>query len=105
MDKKLLIEARKPFFILGNTLSPEKPIISPIEPENIKAPQGRKTPSIFMCPQLRGERTDVRTLQHKSRKLAKSIYRFFESVCKSPNFTLADLWLLYHFGDIDDWKN
>ena len=38
-DKKLLIEARKPFFILGNTLSPEKPIISPIEPEKTQAAQ------------------------------------------------------------------
>lgn len=33
-DKKLLIEARKPFFILGDTMFPDAPEIPPIEPES-----------------------------------------------------------------------
>jgi DNA invertase Pin-like site-specific DNA recombinase len=104
-DKKLLIEARKPFFILGNTLSPEKPVILPIEPEKTKAAYGQICPSLFLSPYVRGEGDDVRTLKHKSEEVAKQIYHFFRSVCKSPDFTLADWWLLYHFGNIDGWKN
>jgi hypothetical protein len=49
-DKKLFIEAKKPFFILEKTLSPEKSILSPIEPEKTKMAQGRRIPSIFMRP-------------------------------------------------------
>jgi hypothetical protein len=104
-DKKLLIEARKPFFILGNTLSSAKPVILPIEPEKTETAQWQNIPSLFLSPYLRGERDDVRTLRHKSKKVAKLIYRFFQSVCKSPGFSPADWWLLYHSGNIDDGKN
>jgi hypothetical protein len=104
-DKKLLIEARKPFFILGNMLSPEEPLISPFEPEKPKAEYGQIIPSLFLSPYVRGVGDDVRTLKHKSKKLAKQIYRFFGNVCKSPDFNLADWWLLYYFGNIDDGKN
>ena len=104
-DKKLLIEARKPFVILGNTLSPAMPVISPIEPEKTEVAQWQNVPSSVVSPYMRGERDDVRTLKYKSKKVAKLIYHFFGSVCKSPDFTLADWWLLYHFGNIDDGKN
>ncbi len=61
-DKKLLFEARKPFFILETTIYPEKPVISPIEPEKIVVTaQGRKIPSVFMRPYLLGDLDDVRT--------------------------------------------
>src|SRR5450756_1445183 len=60
-DKILLIEARKPFFILENTLTPEEPIISPIEPENIKVAQRYDTSSLLARTLMRGERDDVRT--------------------------------------------
>lgn len=40
-DKILSIEARKPFFILGNSVSDEKPETSPIEPENTGQPPMR----------------------------------------------------------------
>jgi hypothetical protein len=105
MDKKLLIEARKPFVILGNTLSYEKPVILPIEPEKTEVAQWQNIPTLFLSPYMRGEGDDVRTLKHKSEEVANQIYHFFQSVCKSPDFTLADWWLLYHFGNIDDWKN
>jgi hypothetical protein len=104
-DKKLLIEARKPFFILGNALSPEKPVILPIEPKKTEAAQWQNIPTLFLSPYVRGEGDDVRTLKHKSEEVANQIYHFFRSICKSPNFTLADWWLLYHFGNINDWKN
>lgn len=104
-DKKLLIEAKKPFFILENTLFPEKPILSPIEPEITEVPQGQNIPSIFMSLSMRGGRDDVRTLRNKSRKLARRIYRFFKTVCASPEFKLSDWFLLSHGGSMDDWKN
>ena len=104
-DKKLSIEARKPFFILENPSTLEAPIISPIEPEINKAAQGRNVPSLFMRPLLRGQRDDVRTLRHKSKRLAKAIYRFFQNECKSPSFNLADWWLLYHGNNHTDAKN
>jgi DNA invertase Pin-like site-specific DNA recombinase len=104
-DKKLLIEARKPFFILGKLLAPQKPIISPIEPEKIQAVQGWKIPSLFMRPLGRGEGDDVRTLQHRNEYLVKAIYHFFRNVCESPTFNLSDWFLLYHSGSMDDWMN
>lgn len=70
-DKKLLFEAKKPFLILENTIYPEKPIISPIEPENIVVAQRQKTPTIFMRPYLLGDLDDVRTY---SRKLSNHRY-------------------------------
>jgi DNA invertase Pin-like site-specific DNA recombinase len=77
-DKKLLIEARKPFFILGNLLAPEPPGISPIEPEIIKVTQGRKIPSLFLRPYVRGERDDVRTCLQKAERAAALIYAHFK---------------------------
>jgi len=76
-DKKLLIEARKPFVILGDALSSEAPIISPIEPEITQVIQGRNIPSIFQRPQLRGGRDDVRTSMKKAQRVAALIYAHF----------------------------
>jgi hypothetical protein len=77
-DKKLSIEARKPFFILENPPNLETPIISPIEPEITKATQGRNVPSLFMRPLLRGERDDVRTSMRKAQRVAALIYAHFK---------------------------
>ena len=55
--------------------------------------------------QSAGDLDDVRTLQHKNKYLVKSVYDYFKRVCMSPSFTLADWWLLYHHGSMDDWKN
>ena len=76
-DKKLLIEARKPFVILGDALSSEAPVISPIEPEIIQMVQERNIPSIFQRPQLRGGRDDVRTYLRKAERAAALIYAHF----------------------------
>jgi hypothetical protein len=77
MDKKLLIEARKPFFILGNTLSPETSVIPPIEPKKTKAAQGRNVPSLFIRPYMRGDRDDVRAYRCKAERAAALIYAHF----------------------------
>ena len=83
-DKKLLIEAKKPFFILGNALSPEKPVIPPIEPENNKAAQGRKVPSIFLRPYLLADLDDVRTSLRKAKRVATLIYAHFKKEFGTP---------------------
>jgi site-specific DNA recombinase len=83
-DKKLMIEAKKPFFILGNALSPEKPIIPPIEPEKTKVAQGRKIPSIFMRPYLLGDLDDVRTSMRKAERAAALIYAHFKKEFWDP---------------------
>jgi len=77
-DKKLLIKARKPFFILGNLLSSETPIISLIEPEKTKVAHGQIIPSLFLRPYLRGEGDDVRTCLHKAERAAALIYAHFK---------------------------
>ena len=104
-DKKLIIEARKPFVILGNLLAPETSVISLIEPEITKVTQGQNIPSLFLRPLWRGERDDVRTLRHRNEYLVKAIYHFFKKACASPSLKLSDWFLLYHSGSMDDWKN
>jgi DNA invertase Pin-like site-specific DNA recombinase len=84
-DKKLLIEARKPFFILGNTLSPEKPVIMPIEPEKTKVAQWQNISSLFLSPYMRGERDDVRTYMHKAERAAALIYAHFKKEFGLPD--------------------
>ena len=61
-DKKLLIEARKPFFILGNMLSPEEPEFSPIEPIKTEAAQWQNHP-IFVSSSLCAERKGFEPLR------------------------------------------
>ncbi|HAO79604.1 MAG TPA: hypothetical protein DCQ92_11635 [Verrucomicrobia subdivision 3 bacterium] len=77
-DKKLLIEARKPFLILENTRTHEMPIISPIEPKTTEVSQGRKIPSLFMRPCLLGDLDDVRTYGYKAERAAALIYAHFK---------------------------
>lgn len=104
-DKKLLIEARNPFFIMGNMLSPEADKIHAIEPKNEQTPSGQNLLSPLQRPQLRGLRDDVRTLKRRSKKLATIIYRYFQEACKSPSFKLADWWNLCRGDSMDEWKN
>jgi len=84
-DKKLLIEAKKPFFILGNTLSHEDPVISPIEPEKTKAVYGQIIPSLFLSPYVRGQGDDVRTCMRKAERAAALIYAHFKKEFGMPS--------------------
>ena len=52
-DKKLFIEAKKPFFILGEYMSVEINQNEPIEPENTGLTQERMSASAPMCPNWR----------------------------------------------------
>ena len=84
-DKTLLIEARKPFVILGNTLSSEKPVIPPIEPETTEEAQWQNIPSLFLSPYLRGEGDDVRTNLHKAERAAALIYAHYKKEFGVPD--------------------
>jgi DNA invertase Pin-like site-specific DNA recombinase len=84
-DKKLLIEARKPFVILGNTLSPAMPVISPIEPEKTEAAQWQNIPSLVFSPYMRGERDDVRTYLQKAQRAAALIYTHYKKEFGVPD--------------------
>lgn len=55
-NKILLIEARKPFGILGDTMPFEISPILPIEPEKTLGPAGQKTPSTLLRPSRRAMR-------------------------------------------------
>ena len=83
-DKKLLFEARKPFFILGNVLCPQMPTTLPIEPENTKATHGQFIPSLFLRPQMRGQGDDVRTSLRKARHAVALIYAHFKKEFEMP---------------------
>jgi DNA invertase Pin-like site-specific DNA recombinase len=84
-DKILMIEARKPFFILGNLLATETPVISPIEPEKTKVAYGQNSPSLFLRPFVRGERDDVRTYMRKAERAAALIYAHFKKEFELPD--------------------
>ena len=83
-DKKLLIEAKKPFVILGNTQDPEMPNSGPIEPEKPQPPQRRNGPTLSPRPQLRGKRDDVRTYGYKAERAAALIYAHFKKEFEFP---------------------
>jgi site-specific DNA recombinase len=103
-DKKLLFKAKKPFLILENTIYPEKPIISPIEPEKTVVTLGQKVPSIFMRPCLRGDLDDVRTNLQKAQRAAALIYTHFKK--EFENGRTPDVWFqLRHDGNMEDKRN
>ena len=83
-DRMLLIEAKKMYLHLKKALSPENPIMPPIEPEYTETASRRKIPSIFMCPQRRGDVDDVRTYLRKAERAAALIYTHFKRELELP---------------------
>jgi hypothetical protein len=77
-DKRLRIEAKKPFFILENELKAEIGVLSPIEPGKNESTLGRKTYSIFLRPSLLGGVDEVRTEMRKAQHVAALIYAHFK---------------------------
>jgi len=84
-DKKLHIEAKKPFFLIEESLSGLKPPDHRVEPEFISTPQGQKPTDASSCLSLRRGRDDVRTLEHRKKTLVKSIYTFFKRYRGTPS--------------------
>jgi len=104
-DKKLLIEARKPFLIIVESKSSSKSENQSFEPENILSTQGPSEASNASGPQRRGGRDEVRTLRRGDRHVVNTVYRFFRSVCESSSFNISDWYVLYHTHNSQYWKN
>jgi DNA invertase Pin-like site-specific DNA recombinase len=87
-DKKLLIEARKPFLILEKSHLPDEAQNEPIEPENVPQPQRQKEANASSCPRLLGDVDDVRTyertLGRQYKTLVKEVYTFLERRFSCP---------------------
>jgi site-specific DNA recombinase len=94
LDKKLLIEAKKPFVWVGDFLKAERENIGPVAPENNQVAQRRKSPVEYQYLTLLRDLKDVRTNGHKLRKLVHKVYHFFRSSksicsvegCGKPHF-------------------
>ncbi|MBI3418004.1 MAG: recombinase family protein [Verrucomicrobia bacterium] len=95
-DKILSIEARKPFFILEKSLSPDEEENEAIEPEKHGSTRRQNEHGDAVSYTGLGDSYDVRTFDHKYRKVVKSIYTFFRKECLSPCFKLSDWKALWH---------
>ena len=78
MDKKLSVEAKKPFRILGDSLSLPQPEIDPIEPKTNGLAQGLNPRINMLILQRRGLRDDVRTYHRNIAYAAAQIYAHFK---------------------------
>jgi site-specific DNA recombinase len=83
-DKKLNIEAKKPFLILEKSLSPEVGGNRGFEPENVGLEQRRNSETIPSRPSLCGGRDEVRTYGDKLRRAAALIFAHFKNELTFP---------------------
>jgi site-specific DNA recombinase len=83
-DKKLFIEAKKPFLIMEKSLPGCVHQIEPFEPEKTGLPQGRKGTSLSLRPNRCASRDDVRNYERQMRKMVASVYHFFQSADVFP---------------------
>lgn len=91
-DKKLFVEARKPFVILEESLCHPGSTNTRFEPEENGLKEGQKGAINSFHPTLRGGRDEVRTFGPKSRKLVRQVYRFFRNACLAkPSSSPLDL--------------
>jgi hypothetical protein len=77
-DKKLSIQAAKPYLLLETTLHRHECQHDPIEPENIQAPPGQNRLTAPVRPSMCGDWDDVRTYQRKAERAATLIYAHFK---------------------------
>jgi site-specific DNA recombinase len=77
-DKKLWIEARKPFFILGESMSDANPTKEPIEPKNMGLSQRQNGAYSSVCPNVLGDLHDVRAYGYRAERAAALIYAHFK---------------------------
>lgn len=83
-DKILIIEARKPFFLLQTSLSRPAGQNEPFEPEIIGLPQGQNGTFAPARPTLCGDLDDVRTYRYRARHAAALIYAHFRKEFDVP---------------------
>jgi site-specific DNA recombinase len=90
-DKKLRIEAKKPFLILETSLTANEAKGIPIEPRKIKATQGPNKRTTSGRPRRLWVVDDDRTLELKNESIVAEIYRFFQSSKISPGDFFPEL--------------
>jgi hypothetical protein len=95
-DQKLCIVAKKPFFILEQSLSTDGDENEPIEPKNVKETKRQKEATPPFRPTLLGGGHDVRTFPPNPQELVASIYHFFQRECGLDSFKLSDWKGLLH---------
>jgi hypothetical protein len=78
-NKKLCIEAKKPFFILEKSISGIEHANQAIEPKNIYISPQQNDYKLSPGPNVLGGLDDVRNYGSVERFLVKSIYHFFRS--------------------------
>jgi len=83
-DKKLSIEAKKPFSFFDESTNGSNEEFTPIEPENNGLPQRRKEACVSFRPRLLGDSDDVRTYSRKLPQWARSVYQFFKKRSSCP---------------------
>ena len=76
-DKRLIIEAKKPFFIIETSLADGTSETESIEPETTGTTQGQKASLGALCPRGLGDLNDVRTWQRKMQRIAALVYTHF----------------------------
>jgi len=76
-DKKLIIEARKPFFIIQSSLADGASETESIELETTGMTQGHNTAFGALCPKRLGDLDDVRTYHLKMQRIAALVYTHF----------------------------
>jgi len=76
-DKKLIIEAKKPFFIIQTSLADGASETGSIEPETTGVTQGHNTALCALCPKRLGDLDDVRTYHRKMQRIAALVYTHF----------------------------
>ena len=83
-DKKLCIEARKPFVLIKESMSHDEAKNEPLEPKNTELQYSQKGPFPVSRPRLLGDVDDVRTYSRNFRSLIKSVYTFFKRRSSCP---------------------
>ena len=104
-DKKLCIEARKPFLILETSMLGCETKIEAFEPEKTVLSQRRKGGNCPHRPTLCASRDDVRTYGPKYKKSVRSVYHYFRKECGKLSFKLSDWEFLNHKGGMDVERN
>jgi hypothetical protein len=83
IDKKLIIEAKKPFVLIEKFKSSDGTQNEPVEPKNPQANTGwNNRPTYEFSRRLRDVK-EVRNSERKKKQLIKSVYHFFRSLGKS----------------------
>ncbi|HEU0050052.1 MAG TPA: recombinase family protein, partial [Nitrososphaera sp.] len=94
-DKKLFVEAKKPFLILETSLARVGTPERAFEPENIRSVQGQKESIRSVYPLGLRELNYVRTNERKHRKPVRSVYHYFRSLRLCPCLDCEREYLLH----------